>query len=63
MSEKKAYPLRISAQVLDAVQHWSDDELRSLNAQIEYLLREALRKNGRLKAPPAIEPEQEDPSP
>ena len=62
MSEKKAYPLRINAQVLDAVQRWSDDELRSLNAQIEYLLREALRKNGRLKAPPPTEPEEEDPS-
>ncbi len=48
MNEKKAYPLRISANVLDAVQRWSDDELRSLNAQIEYLLREALRKAGRL---------------
>jgi hypothetical protein len=55
MSEKKAYPLRINAQVLDAVQRWSDDELRSLNAQIEYVLREALRKNGRLKPPPASE--------
>ncbi|MFT3805607.1 Arc family DNA-binding protein [Arenimonas sp.] len=49
MSEKKAYPLRINAQVLDAVQRWADDELRSLNAQIEYVLREALRRNGRLK--------------
>lgn len=49
MSEKKAYPLRISAPVLDAVQHWADDELRSVNAQIEYVLREALRKAGRLK--------------
>lgn len=48
MSEKKAYPLRISVAVLDAVQHWADDELRSVNAQIEYLLREALRKAGRL---------------
>ena len=48
MNEKKAYPLRISAAVLDAVQRWSDDELRSLNAQIEYVLREALRKAGRL---------------
>lgn len=54
MSEKKAYPLRINAQVLEAVQRWADDELRSANAQIEYVLREALRKNGRLK-PPAIE--------
>ncbi|MBP7624176.1 MAG: Arc family DNA-binding protein [Xanthomonadales bacterium] len=47
MSEKKAYPLRINAQVLDAVQRWADDELRSVNAQIEYVLRDALRKGGR----------------
>ena len=51
MSEKKAYPLRISAPVLEAVQRWADDELRSVNAQIEYVLREALRKAGRLKSP------------
>jgi hypothetical protein len=51
MNEKKAYPLRISAPVLDAVQRWADDELRSLNAQIEYVLRDALRKAGRLKEP------------
>ena len=49
MADKKAYPLRISAKVLDAVQGWADDELRSVNAQIEYILREALRKSGRLK--------------
>lgn len=48
MSEKKAYPLRINAEVLAAVQRWSDDELRSVNAQIEYVLRDALRKAGRL---------------
>lgn len=58
MSEKKAYPLRISAPVLEAVQRWADDELRSVNAQIEYLLRDALRKAGRLKDPGAGE---EDP--
>jgi len=51
--DKKAYPLRISAEILDAVQRWSEDELRSVNAQIEYVLREALRKAGRLKAPSA----------
>jgi hypothetical protein len=61
MSEKKAYPLRINAQVLEAVQRWSDDELRSLNAQIEYVLREALRKNGRLKSPPPSEQEEDTP--
>ena len=49
MADKKAYPLRISTTVLDAVQRWADDELRSVNAQIEYVLREALRKTGRLK--------------
>ncbi|NDK39987.1 Arc family DNA-binding protein [Pseudoxanthomonas gei] len=48
MAEKKAYPLRISAEVLDAMQRWSNDELRSLNSQIEYVLRDALRKAGRL---------------
>lgn len=49
MAEKKAYPLRINAEVLDAIQRWADDELRSLNAQIEYVLRDALRKSGRIK--------------
>jgi hypothetical protein len=56
-AEKKAYPLRISADVLDAVQRWADDELRSVNAQIEYVLREALRKAGRLKATVPAYPE------
>ena len=50
MSEKKAYPLRINAEVLAAAQRWADDELRSLNAQIEYVLRDALRNAGRLKS-------------
>ena len=48
MAEKKAYPLRISADGLNAAQRWADDDLRSLNAQIEYVLRDALRKAGRL---------------
>ncbi len=52
MAEKKAYPLRISVEVIDAVQRWADDELRSVNAQIEYLLRDALRRAGRLETPP-----------
>jgi hypothetical protein len=48
-ADRKAYPLRISATVLDAMQKWSDDELRSVNAQIEFVLRDALRRAGRLK--------------
>lgn len=50
MAEKKAYPLRINAEILTAMQRWADDELRSLNAQIEYVLRDALRKAGLLPA-------------
>lgn len=59
MAAKKAYPLRINAEVLAAAQRWADDELRSLNAQIEYVLRDALRKAGRLK-PPATDETQGD---
>ena len=62
MSEKKkSYPLRINAQVLQSMQRWSDDELRSLNAQIEYVLREALRKAGRLPKRNESKPEDETP--
>jgi hypothetical protein len=46
---KKAYPLRINEQVLAAMQRWADDDLRSLNAQIEFVLRDALVKSGRVK--------------
>ena len=56
MAEKKAYPLRMNVEVLDALQRWADDELRSVNAQIEYLLRDALRRAGPLKPPGDDEP-------
>ena len=52
MAAKKAFPLRINADIWEAVRRWSDDELRSVNAQIEYVLRDALRKAGRLPQPP-----------
>ena len=51
MAQKKAIPLRINPDVWKAMRQWSDDELRSLNAQIEYVLRDALRKAGRLPTP------------
>jgi hypothetical protein len=60
LTEKKAYPLRISADVLDAVQRWADDELRSVNAQIEYVLRDALRRGGRWHRAAASEPDGKD---
>ena len=49
MAAKKSFPLRISPDVLAAMQRWSDDELRSVNAQIEYVLRQALVDSGRVK--------------
>jgi hypothetical protein len=47
---RKNFALRLSAPVFDALQGWADDELRSLNAQIEYVLRDALRRSGRWRA-------------
>ena len=49
MSQRKAFLLRIDPAVLEAVQHWADDDLRSLNAQIEFLLRRSLQQAGRLR--------------
>ncbi|MFZ5980474.1 MAG: Arc family DNA-binding protein [Candidatus Zixiibacteriota bacterium] len=49
MAEKKPFLLRVDREVLDSLQRWSEDELRSLNSHIEYLLREALKDAGRLK--------------
>lgn len=48
MSERKAFLLRTDPALLDAVQRWADDDLRSLNAHIEFLLRDALRRASRL---------------
>lgn len=57
---KKAYPLRINELVLAAMQRWADDDLRSLNAQIEYVLRDALVKSGRVKLTQKVVTELED---
>ena len=51
MSSRKAFALRIDKKTLDAMHRWAEDDLRSLNAQIEFVLREALRKAGRLPKP------------
>jgi hypothetical protein len=47
--ESRSFLLRIDRETLDALQRLADDELRSLNGEIEWLLREALRRNKRLK--------------
>ena len=46
--ERKAYPLRLSAAMLSAIERWAQDEFRSTNGQIEALLHEALKKAGRI---------------
>ena len=55
MSARKAFALRVDPKTLEAMHRWADDDLRSLNAQIEFVLREALRKAGRLPKPPKEE--------
>ncbi len=50
MSEKKKFLLRIDENVHAALEKWAADELRSINAQIEFLLKDAVRKAGRLKS-------------
>jgi hypothetical protein len=51
MAERKPFLLRIDKAVLDALQRWADDDLRSLNGQIEFVLRRALGQVGREVAP------------
>jgi hypothetical protein len=48
VSEREAFLLRIDPRVLDALRRWARDDLRSVNAQVEFLLRRALREAGRL---------------
>lgn len=53
MEDRKPFLLRLNPEVLEAVRRWADDDLRSLNAQIEFLLRRSLREAGRLRRPEA----------
>ena len=48
MAERKSFLIRVDPHLLTAVQRWADDDLRSLNAHIEFLLRDALKRAGRL---------------
>jgi hypothetical protein len=48
MAEKKKFLLRIDEKIYAALEKWAADELRSINAQIEFLLTEALKKTGRM---------------
>ena len=63
MAARKSFLLRVDAAVLEAMQRWANDDLRSLNGQIEYVLRDALRRAGRtLAAEPRTASDDEPPS-
>jgi hypothetical protein len=47
VAERKSFLIRIDRELLDGVQRWANDDLRSLNAQIEFLLRDAMKRAGR----------------
>ena len=52
MAKRDSFLLRLDPKILDAVRRWADDELRSVNAQLEYILRRSLREAGRLTEKP-----------
>lgn len=49
MAQRKQYPLRVDSTLWDAIEKWAADDLRSVNAQVEFILRKALKDAGRLK--------------
>jgi hypothetical protein len=53
MAERKPFLLRMDPAVFDALQKWAADDLRSLNAQIEFVLRRTLQQEGRMPGPDA----------
>ena len=65
MADRKSFLLRADAGILEAMQRWANDDLRSMNAQVEFIVRGALRAAGRLPAPgetaPPAAPEEEAP--
>ncbi len=62
MAGRKAFLLRLDPEIYEAIQRWADAELRSMNAQIEFLLREALRRAGRLPRTGSVSSEQQEES-
>lgn len=48
MAKRKQYPLRVDSEVWEAIERWASDDLRSVNAQVEFILRKSLKDAGRL---------------
>ena len=66
MPERKSFLIRVDARILDQVKRWADDDLRSLNAQIEFLLRDSLVRHRRwrpVEPDAALEAPDSDPPP
>ncbi len=62
MAKKKAFALRLDADLLDSIEKWAADEFRSTNGQFEWIIHQSLREAGRLhKRSANIEPEQAEP--
>lgn len=59
MAERKPFLLRLDPAVHEALQRWAGDELRSVNGQIEFLMRRALKEAGRMPALPGPSPHEE----
>jgi hypothetical protein len=57
VAEKKPFLLRVDRELLEALQRWANDDLRSLNGQLEYLLRDSLKRAGR--APKSAAPQRD----
>lgn len=51
MSKKKSFPLRLDPELYEILQKWAADDFRSVNSHIEFLLRDAAKKSGKLKKP------------
>ena len=49
----KSFVLRVDAQTMEALEKWAEDEFRSINGQLQWIISEALRKSGRLKKKPS----------
>lgn len=60
MAKRKQYPLRVDSEVWEAIERWAADDLRSVNAQVEFILRKSLKDAGRLgkRDAPADEPDE-----
>ena len=47
--QTKSFVLRVDSQTMEAIEKWAEDEFRSTNGQLQWIISEALRKSGRLK--------------